>query len=261
MKPVLELLTDSFAARDNALSRVEARVKLVVALVTLGCVVLSTRAVLPLACACAALALVLAVGVPVRFTLARLVPPLGIALVLVVLQAFLTGTTPLCRFSVAGLALTATREGVWHGLLIGSRVLGAVTVMLLLSSVTPAHEIFRALRWLRAPQGWVEVALLTYRYTFFLVEVAGAVSAAQRIRLGYCGFRRSLASASQLSGTVLVRAMDQAVRSHEAMVLRGYRGELPWARRPLGARAWGAMALASSVPLLALLLLELEAAR
>ena len=72
-----------------------------------------------------------------------------------------------------------------RGVLLGSRVLGAVSVMLLLSSVTPAYKIFGALRWFHVPEGWVEIALLVYRYTFLLSDQTADIAAAQRVRLGY----------------------------------------------------------------------------
>ncbi len=99
---------------------------------------------------------------PVKLVLLRLMAPMGIVAVLVVLQAFLTGATGLASFSVAGYRCVATEEGLMRGLLLGSRVLAAVSVMLLLSSVTPAYKIFAALRWFRVPEGWVEIALLVY---------------------------------------------------------------------------------------------------
>ena len=97
--------------------------------------------------------------------------------------------------------------------------------MLLLSACTPAYEVFHALRWFRVPKEWVETAILTYRYTFILLDLTSDIGAAQRLRLGYSRLDRSLASVSTLAGMVIIRAVDQALKTHEAMVLRGYRGQ------------------------------------
>jgi cobalt/nickel transport system permease protein len=107
-----------------------------------------------------------------------------------------------------------------------------MSVMLLLSSVTPAHRIFQALRALGAPQGWVEIAMLMYRYIFVLLDITVDVTAAQRVRLGYSSARRGLSSAGIVAGTVILRSMDQAVRTNEAMRVRGYRGDIPLGPMP-----------------------------
>jgi cobalt/nickel transport system permease protein len=120
--------------------------------------------------------------------------------------------------------------------------------MLLLGCVTPAHQLFHALRWLGVPRTWVEVALLMYRYIFVLLDEAGDVVTAQRVRLGYAGVSRSLSSLGVLSGTVIVRSLDQSERTHEAMMLRGYKGSMPFG--PLPALGWTERLLMLFVPLL-----------
>jgi len=221
-----------FACRDNRLTRIDPRVKIVIAITLITAVLLSRQALFPILVFVSCTAGMLSVRMPVRIVLLRLMAPTGIVLVLVFLQALLTGSTPLASFSFAGLKLIATKEGLVRGVLVGSRVLGAVSVMLLLSSVTPAHKIFGALRWFHIPEGWVEIALLMYRYTFVLLDQAADIAAAQRVRLGYSTVRRSLSSMGVLAGTVVARSMDQAMRTYEAMTLRGYQGRLPM--QPLG---------------------------
>jgi energy-coupling factor transporter transmembrane protein EcfT len=49
-----------------------------------------------------------------------------------------------------------------------------------------------------------------------------------------------------VAGTVILRSVDQAVRSHEAMRVRGYRGEMPFGPLPgLGRRDWLAIVAAA----------------
>jgi cobalt/nickel transport system permease protein len=56
--------------------------------------------------------------------------------------------------------------------------------------------------------------------------------AAQRVRLGYCGLKRSLNSLGVLSGVVIVKSLEQAQRTHEAMLARGYKGHTPFGPMP-----------------------------
>jgi cobalt/nickel transport system permease protein len=203
------------------------RVKMIIALTLIVTVVLSKQAFFPFLAFVSCTAAMLWLKMPIKLILLRLLMPMGIVLVLVVLQAFLTGATPIASFSLVGWKLVATEEGLMRGVLLGSRVLGAVSVTLLLSSVTPAYKIFGALRWFRVPEGWVEIALLVYRYTFVLLDQATDIASAQRVRLGYSSPMRSFMSMGALAGTVVARSMDQAMRTYEAMTLRGYQGRLP----------------------------------
>jgi cobalt/nickel transport system permease protein len=174
----------------------------------------------------------LALRMPARLTLARLIAPVGIVAVLVVLQSFTLGTTVIRTVNLGPSQGAIKLEGLLHGLLMGSRVLGAVSTMLLLSSVTPAHSIFQALRWFRVSKSWVEIAMLMYRYTFVLLDHTADVAAAQRLRLGYSGARRALSSMGVLAGSVIVQSFDQASNTHQAMALRGYTGAMPYGPMP-----------------------------
>jgi cobalt/nickel transport system permease protein len=163
--------------------------------------------------------------------------PIGIAAMMCLLRATLSGSTVLCRLPLGPWEITFTREGLQGGILVGSHVLGSVSVIVLLGSVTPAYKVFGALQWAGMPGTLVELAMLMYRYIFSLLEEANNVHSAQRVRLGYVNSRRSLSSTGELMGLVILRAFDQADRTHEAMLVRGYRHRLPMAAPgPLGAR-------------------------
>ena len=227
-----ELFSDLFARQDNVLARIDPRTKLFVALTTLASVIFSRTPAVPLAVSVLCVGATVAMRVPLRLIALRLTAPLGIASVLLVLQSVFTGSTPL--WTVLG--VTFTREGLQTGLLMGSRVVGGMSVMLLLSSTTPAHRIFLALRALGMSKGWVEIAMLMYRYIFVLLDLTADVTDAQRVRLGYSSVRRGLSSAGVVAGVVVLRAVDQAVRTNEAMRARGYRGDIPIGTLPPLAR-------------------------
>lgn len=240
-----ELFSDIFVLRDNALRRLDVRVKWLAVLAICGIVLVCRRPYLPLGVFAVAVGALRWVRLPVRLMATRLALPLGMAVVLCVLRAFLVPGEALWSVQVWRWTLVATRSGLAEGVLLASRVLGSMSVLILFSTVTPAHEVFAALRWLRMPRTWVETAMLMYRYTFALVEHAADVFSAQRTRLGYVGWRRSLGSVGTLAGSVLMRSMEQAERTHQAMVARGYSGQWPTRRMgrvPVG-QALGAMLL------------------
>ena len=206
--------------------RFDVRVKLFAAVAAILAVVMSTRVGLPVLVFGGCAVFWIAGRAPLRAVLIRLVVPLGLVVVACLLRSLLTGATPLWSIRVGPWQLTASYEGFWAGLLIGSRILGAVGLLISLSLVTPTQQVFSALRWARFPQTLVELAVLMYRYLFAIHEQAQSVFAAQRVRLGYGTFRTSIASAANLAGIVMLRSLDQAEKSHEAMVARGYEQSL-----------------------------------
>lgn len=241
---MFDLFSDIFTYRDNALTRIDPRVKLLIALAALIAVVASTRPVLPLAVFILCLGTIAALRIPAKLVALRLAAPLSTVAVLVVIQTFVTGTTPIFALNLGGWTLTAKAEGLRLGLLLGTRVLGAISIVLLLGIATPAHRIFQALRGFRISKDWVEIAILMYRYIFVLMDRAGDLAAAQRLRLGYAARGRALASFTTLAGATVVHSFEQAGRTHDAMRLRGYRGTMPFGPLPaLGRRERGLIAL------------------
>lgn len=255
---MFELFSDIFTIRQSRLAFIDARVKVIVAL---GAVILTLAASSPLFPA-----LMLTVGfigaymasVPARHVVLRFAAPAGTALLILLLKTFMTPGEVIGIFKFAGLGMAATEEGLRQGALISARVMGAVAVLQLFSFVTPAHHLFRSLRWMGAPKGWVEVAMLVYRFTFDIFEKAAEIGSAQRTRLGYSSAGRSLASAGTLAGAVALGAMEKAERVEEAMLVRGYSGEIPYdPPPPLGAA--GIMKTAGSLVALGALFIILEA--
>jgi cobalt/nickel transport system permease protein len=222
-----ELFSLERTAGSGWLARLDVRTQLIVSLSAIAAVVASARPWLPLAVfACCAVLWIVA-RVPLVAGLGRLAGPLGLAAVVCLLRALLTGTTPLAHFDLGPWRLTVTREGLAAGALVGSRVLGSVSVFILLCSITSAGQLFSALGWARLPRTWVEIAMLMHRYILILRAQVVAVIAAQRVRLGYGNFGRSMTSMANLAGLVMLRSMDQAEKSHEAMVARGFSGSFP----------------------------------
>ncbi len=237
-----DLFSDYFALRDNALTRTDPRVKVLLALSAIVAVVLSHRPALPLLVAGGSVGAMLLIGMPARLLALRYTAPLGIAAIICVLRPFFIDGDPLWVLPVGGWELTATREGVADGLLIGSRVIGSVSAMILLSAVTPAYRIFAVLRWARVPRTLVEVAMLMYRHIFTLIGHASDAISAARVRLGFSSARRAVSTMGLVAGGVLTQSLDQAERTHQAMRARGYRGELPMGRmEPLSLRGLAAI--------------------
>ncbi|MEK6725416.1 MAG: cobalt ECF transporter T component CbiQ [Deltaproteobacteria bacterium] len=198
--------SDVYAKRDNWLTRMDARIKLAFA-VALLFLNLFGGAVVSLFIFAVAISTLLYLRIPTKTLLIRLLEPLGVAGVVILVKLYFIGWS-----------------GLPEGLMIASRILGAVSLILLLSMTTPVDALLKALSWFWVPRTWTDVALLTYRYIFVLLEDAYVVYSAQRIRLGYLGIGRSFQSFGILAGAIVIRAYDQAMATSQAMRLRGYVG-------------------------------------
>ena len=211
---------------DHLLTRIDARVKLLSALALLVMVLTCRGLLFPMGIACLSLGLCLHAKIPLRLLLLRLAQPLFVAAVVLLLKAF-TGHEPLFSWSLLGVTITCHADGLRDGLQITSRILGAVSVVILVGSTTPFTELMGALAWLRVPRGLIEVALFAWRYLFILLDDATVIYHAQKNRLGYAGYRRGLRSFGALTGSLVIKAFDSSQTITTAMVQRGYDGHMP----------------------------------
>jgi cobalt/nickel transport system permease protein len=216
---------------DNAaVAAVDPRVRFLGAFLLLALVVSSSNSSFPWMIAAICLPVTLVVGMKPRLLMLRLLHPLFIAAVIFCLKAFMGTGAPVVLFSSAAMTVTVHGEGLHEGLLMVSRIMGAVSVAILLSQVMTFTETMAALAWLRAPAALVEVSLFAWRALFMLYDDAGVVYTAQKNRLGYCGFRRGLRSFGAMAGMLTIRAFDSSQAMTTAMTQRGYDGTLPLLR-------------------------------
>lgn len=247
---MFDLFTDIYTDRQNRLTRMDPRAKLLAAMATLASALSAPGPLLPMAICLVCVFAMLSIGVRLKMIAVRIFPALLMAAVAMALQMFLTGVTPMAVLPLPGVSLTITQEG-WHtGVMISARVMGATSALLLLGFTTPAHRIFAALRWAGVSESWVELAMNIYRHTFTLIDSASDMYCAQRVRLGYTGARRAAASAGVLAGSVILRSLEQAERAGEAMAARGYTGKTAMAPFPLYAKGDTAVAIGWAVVVL-----------
>ncbi|WP_226344676.1 cobalt ECF transporter T component CbiQ [Agilicoccus flavus] len=147
-----------------------------------------------------------------------------LALALAVPAAFIaTGAVPLLLTLTweSGPHVGISPETVGAAASVVVRALAATTAVFVLASTTPMVDVLAALRRARVPDACVEVAGLTYRFVFLLLESAATIREAQAARLGYTDRRRALRSSAQLVGAVLLRSWDRARRLEEGLAGRG----------------------------------------
>lgn len=218
-----EAFSDSFAQRDNYLTAIDPRIKLIFVSACIVLILCARQWHMPLLAGLAALSFLLSVKTPSKIILLRLIAPLGIAAMVFVLQFLFSGSSPVWQARVMGFTLTGYSEGLGQGIMTVSRVIGAVSFVIFLSLTTPLDKLLSAAGYFRVPQTWIEIAGLTYRYIFVLLEDALTIRDAQRLRLGYSNIPRSLRSMGDLAGAAVIKAYDHSLAVQEAMQSRLYR--------------------------------------
>jgi len=222
----MELSSDFYAQQSSWAQRIDARVKLLSVMSAIVAVVSAQTPLFPLVIMTAACGMTISAGVPLRYIVVRFGASAATAAIVALVHAVTTGVTPLATFSIGPVVLRVTHEGVCGSVVLLSRIFGAISLIIFLGATTSAPLLFRALRWLRVPAEWVEIAGMMYRSIFLFFEAASDILVSQRVRLGYATWRSSIRSLAGLSGAILIRSLDQAVRTAESMKIRGYTGQI-----------------------------------
>ncbi|MEK6527435.1 MAG: cobalt ECF transporter T component CbiQ [Nitrospirota bacterium] len=194
--------------KEHILAKVDARVKLAVTLALLIMILSYRGNVFPLIVLFLNLILCIKMKIPIKVILLRFSEPLFIASMIVILKFFFAG-------------------GLREGLMIASRILGAVSVVITYGFSTSFNEIVAGLSWFKVPKSFIEILMFAYRYIFMLLEDAMVIYYAQKNRLGYSGIRRGLGSFGTLTGSLILKAFEHSQNITTAMIQRGYDGNIP----------------------------------
>lgn len=215
---------------SGILSIIDPRIRLLGAVLLLALVVSSEYGTFPWLVAGTCLTAAVLSGMTLRVLCLRLLHPLFITGMILALKVFMGAGPPQLLYSLGGLTIMSHQDGLREGILIASRIMGAVSVAMLLSQMMTFTETMAVLAWLHIPRGFVDVSLFAWRSLFMLYDGAGVVYTAQKNRLGYCGLRRSLRSFGSMAGMLTIRALDGSQSMTTAMTQRGYDGTLPQLR-------------------------------
>ena len=222
----MEIFSEYFK-KDHLLSQVDARVKLGVSLFVLAMVLSYKGLVFPLLILGISLCLCIRMNIPFKVFLLRFSEPVFIASVVILIKFLFSGQEAMFSVKMWGITITGHKDGLMDGLQIGSRILGAVSIVALLGFSTHFTEIMAGLSWLKIPKGIIEISLFAYRYIFVLLEDAMVIYNAQKNRLGYSNIKRGLSSFGTLTGSLTLKAFEHSQNITTAMIQRGYDGNIP----------------------------------
>ncbi len=222
----MDIFSEHFK-KEHFLTKIDARVKLVVTLALLVMVLSYKGMLFPLVIAAVSLIVCISMRIPLRIMLLRFSQPMFIALVILLLKFFFSGEEIMFSMNLFGMKIAGHKDGLMEGLRITSRIIGGVSLVVALGFATPFIEFVAALSWLRVPKAFIEIMMFAYRYLFMLLEDANTIYSAQKNRLGYSGIRKGMNSFGVLTGSLVLRGFEQSQKTADAMVQRGYTGDMP----------------------------------
>ncbi|BCB97400.1 cobalt ECF transporter T component CbiQ [Dissulfurispira thermophila] len=227
----MEIFSECFK-KEHMLSKIDARVKILVSLAMLLMVLSYKGFTLPVLITLTCLFLCINMKIPLKVFLLRFSEPVFIASIILILKLFFSGKEllfsipiPSSQFSL--LTLTGYKDGLMDGLMIASRVIGAVSVVVVIGFSTPFTEFVAGLSWLKVPKGFTEILMFSYRYIFVLLDDAMVIYNAQKNRLGYSSIRRGLGSFGILAGSLILKVFEHSHNITVSMIQRGYDGNMP----------------------------------
>ncbi|MCF6150399.1 MAG: cobalt ECF transporter T component CbiQ [Candidatus Kuenenia sp.] len=216
--------TDRYTQRNNWLTRIDVRVKLIYLLSMLIANLWAKNAYVSLSFLFISFVFLLTINIFPLVMIKNMVLPLLFAFMMLVVKGLHEGENEWISFSVAGYIVALKKEGILGGLQIGGKILGGVSLVILFSLTTTMSQLNAGLKWLRMPNTVLELMSFMYRYIFQLLNEVSAIWYAQRARLGHASWRKAIKSFGVLGGMLIIRAVERAERTSEAMYARGYKG-------------------------------------
>lgn len=156
----------------------------------------------------------------------------GIIALPMIFNVFLPGDTLLTLGARVGPfalpeTLAITKQGVMGAVVFTLRVAVCVSAAILLFLTTPRDALFKSLRSVGVPKVYVMTLDMCYRYIFLFMDLVRGFYTAKRSRT-----IKSLPIVEEQKwvggriGYTLVKSLDMGERVHQAMVSRGFNGDI-----------------------------------
>jgi cobalt/nickel transport system permease protein len=236
-------LTDQYRQRESIVHRLDPRTKILVVLALILAVALTPAGAF-VAYGLLYLFLLAAVvlaRIELPYVIKRSFIAIPFALAAVTLPFTVAGET-LATLSILG-GVTISVEGTvrFASILLKSWI--SVQAAILLVAITPFPDLLWGLRALHVPAALVAIVSFAYRYLFVLSDEALRLIQARAARSAVVDGRRSGGSllwrgkvTGRMVGSLMLRSMERSERIYNAMVARGYQGQMRILNRPQMAR-------------------------
>lgn len=235
------LLSEEFAKRKGLLQSIDPRVKLISILVLIVGVTFMTSPWVLLVIYLLTLAVAYLSKIEVLWFVKRVwvfIPIFaGIIVLPVLFNVFMAGDIliPIASFGnsshVGPIALPSslyiTRQGTIYVVTFVLRVAACVSLAVLLFLTTQRDLLFKSLRALFVPKVYVLTLNMCYRYIFLLLdEIADFFTARKSRQIRSLPWREEQRWVGGRIGYMLVKSLDMSDKVHQAMISRGFDGDV-----------------------------------
>jgi cobalt/nickel transport system permease protein len=232
---------DAYRSKASLVHRLDARVKFILTAVYIIAVALTPEGVWLAYIALAALALVVAaasrLGLGFVYRRSVVALPFALAAITVVLS---TPGQPLAAMRVFQRDLAITDTGLVRFFSIVLKSWLSVQMAVILTASTPFPSLLGAMRSLRVPKVLVAIIGFAYRYIFVIADEVMRMMRARAARSGVREFRSKGGGSvlwrarvtGGMAGNLFLRSIARSERIYDAMVARGYDGDVRVLRPP-----------------------------
>ena len=226
---------DPYQDRDSPVHALDARVKLAVAVSMLLAISLTPIEAWPgflfLACLIVSTAIAARVPLPILVTRSALVLPFVLMAAMGV--PFVRSGRPLLTYRLFDWRLVVTDVGLMRFVTTLARSFLSILVAVVLSFTTHFLELSRAMSSFGVPKLLSAIITMMYRYLFVLVDEAQRLMRARQARSAEMASHSSGGTVlwranvtGHMIGVLFLRTYERSERIYQAMLARGYSGEV-----------------------------------
>jgi cobalt/nickel transport system permease protein len=223
--PDLNLITFYAESRQSAFTVLSPWTKLSLLCLIICLVTISGNIVTLAGLYCVILFAYAGAHLPVRNLFSWYALPVLFVLSLVGIMAWNEPGIAIISFTIAGLPITLTDNGI---LLVFTLLLKALTVMTysLFFLMTTRYQHFSAMIYRIFPSPIDQIFLMAYRFLFLTLSMTGSILKSVRSRGGSIIKSISLQGRlfAEVFGLVFIRSFERSERVHKAMISRGFSG-------------------------------------
>ena len=216
-------MLEELANGDSFVRHLDPRVKIVVVFLYSVVVAVISRFQVLLWALALSIAVVILARVPVVQLFKRLLPVNLLVLFLWLFLPFTFAGEPL--FSMG--TLIVTREGVLYATAISLKSNAMMLLLIALAASTPIFTLGHAMHEIGIPKRLVHLFFFTYRYIYVMHREYHRMVNSIKIR-GFAPANNlhTYKTVAYMVGMLLVKSLDRAQRVHNAMLCRGFKGNL-----------------------------------
>jgi len=216
-------MLEELANGDSFVRHLDPRVKIVVVFLYSVVVAVASRFQVLLWALALSIGVVILARVPLTQLFKRLLPVNLLVFFLWLFLPFTFAGEPL--FSMG--TLIVTREGVLYATAISIKSNAMMLLLIALAASTPIFTLGHAMHEIGIPKRLVHLFFFTYRYIHVMQREYHRMVSSIKIR-GFAPANNlhTYKTVAYMVGMLLVKSLDRAQRVHNAMLCRGFRGNL-----------------------------------